>query len=103
MGDDQLSESFRTQLVRDMENMRTELAETNKANKHIIDCKKENGCYNGYCCKPCNGASVIFFWVAGEEWCYSTRGRSQDYNYVRCNDDADCDPNWHCAGPCAIA
>lgn len=68
----------------------------------VIDCKKEKGCYKGKCCKPCVGASAIFWWLKGDEWCYSTRSYSQSYQYVYCYFDDVCDPNWHCAGPCTI-
>lgn len=54
------------------------------------------GCYKSYCWASCTA-------VFGQgEWCYTTKGSTADYNYVKCNDDDDCQANWHCAGPCAL-
>ncbi|PPQ95594.1 hypothetical protein CVT26_008622 [Gymnopilus dilepis] len=56
------------------------------------------GCYNGWCWASCVTGVPL---VEGHEWCYTTRGYSQDYNYIRCSHNEDCDVNWKCAGPCA--
>lgn len=55
------------------------------------------GCHKGYCWAYCHA-------VLGNEreWCYTTRGSSQDYNYVGCSRDSDCDGCWKCAGACSI-
>lgn len=63
-----------------------------------VDCRKDAGCTRGYCCSPCTSG---WPWAQGSEWCYTTEGRSQDYNYVKCTHDDECDPMWKCAGPCA--
>ena len=51
------------------------------------------GCYNGKCWSYCS---------FGSNWCYTTKGHTQDYNYVYCGKDRECMPDWHCAGPCTI-
>lgn len=55
------------------------------------------GCHKGYCWAYCHA-------VLGHnrEWCYTTRGSSQDYNYVGCSSDADCGGCWKCAASCAV-
>lgn len=55
------------------------------------------GCLRGYCWSYCHGA---FPWDS--DWCWTTRGRSQDYNYVECENNFDCNGCWSCAGPCTI-
>ncbi|OAQ29354.1 hypothetical protein K457DRAFT_125842 [Linnemannia elongata AG-77] len=56
------------------------------------------GCHKGYCWAGC--ASGVPF--AFNEWCYTTRGRSQDYNYVSCSNDNECSMDWRCAGSCTV-
>ncbi|CAO3640669.1 unnamed protein product [Cunninghamella echinulata] len=58
------------------------------------------GCWKGRCWSHCAGAGTFLSGV--DEWCYTTRGSSQDYNYVYCNSNNDCDNTWHCAGPCTL-
>lgn len=58
---------------------------------------KGYGCYKGYCWSECTGAGWPFY-----EWCYTTRGSSQDYNYVKCNKNVKCKSSWNCAGSCTI-
>lgn len=55
------------------------------------------GCSKGYCWAYCHA-------VLGHEreWCYTTRGSSQNYQYVSCSRDEDCDKCWKCAGSCAV-
>ena len=57
-----------------------------------------HGCYNGYCWSECLGISNFPF--PGNDWCYTTQGRSQDFNYVECTNDEECCESWSCAGSC---
>lgn len=62
------------------------------------------GCHKGYCWSRCAGGARIFGSVARDgiyEWCYTTKGRSQDRGYVTCSKKEDCCNTWSCAGPCA--
>lgn len=67
---------------------------------------KGGGCYKSsdgkkYCWAYCSTGLVRGI---ADEWCYTTQsGRSQDYNYVECSEDSQCDYNWSCAGPCTMA
>lgn len=54
------------------------------------------GCRKERCWSSCS--ATIF----PNEWCYTTKGRSQDYNYVKCEYTGDCEYYWKCAGPCSI-
>ena len=63
------------------------------------------GCHKGYCWTKCIGGELTPFFgrlVAGTEWCWTTKGPSQDFQYVRCNNDDDCCQYWHCASSCTI-
>ncbi|KAG2218677.1 hypothetical protein INT45_013343 [Circinella minor] len=60
----------------------------------------KHGCYNGYCWSECQGAGTAL--AGANEWCYTTEGRSQDFNYVKCTNDEECCPSWHCAGSCTV-
>ncbi|KAG2218768.1 hypothetical protein INT45_012988 [Circinella minor] len=62
-----------------------------------------HGCYDGYCWSECLGFGHVANVVALNEWCYTTKGRSQDFNYVRCTTDEECCPSWSCAGACAAS
>jgi len=85
----------------------------------IIHTKEVNvgyGCTkDGYCWSYCAGAA----WFAhglpllvraleepatkfAGEWCYTSPGKSQSYQYQKCKHFAQCDPNWSCAGPCTL-
>ncbi|KAI9241275.1 MAG: hypothetical protein BYD32DRAFT_77782 [Podila humilis] len=55
------------------------------------------GCHKGYCWAGCVAVSPF-----GGEWCYTTKGYSQDYQYVKCSSADECNSNWKCAGPCAL-
>ncbi|KAH7033829.1 hypothetical protein BKA57DRAFT_510561 [Linnemannia elongata] len=44
------------------------------------------GCFKGYCWATCDMG-----------WCYTTMGKSQDGNYVECEEDGECDKRWNCA------
>lgn len=57
------------------------------------------GCKNDKCWSRCVGFAAIFPYIY--EWCYTTKGRSQDYNYIKCSSESDCDPCWKCGGPCS--
>lgn len=63
----------------------------------ISRCRKF-GCHNGYCWSYCTAA------LEGKdnEWCYTTKGKSQDRDYVSCSQDSECNGCWKCAGPCAL-
>ncbi|KAG4074549.1 hypothetical protein HA402_005614 [Bradysia odoriphaga] len=54
------------------------------------------GCAHGYCWASCE---AVF--IQGE-WCWTTKGALWDRNYVKCDYDFECNPNWHCAGACAL-
>merc|ERR1712079_657175 len=57
--------------------------------------QKSYGCWKGYCWTYCSNG----FACGGTcPWCYTTKGYSQDFNYVSCNNDNECNPNWNCAG-----
>lgn len=62
--------------------------ETNRTRR--ASCSK-GGCHKGYCYAYCDLG-----------WCYTTRGSTQSYVYVRCNHDNQCDDCWSCGGPCAL-
>lgn len=54
----------------------------------------QGGCYKGYCWA---GTSQTVF----SGWCYTTsEGVSRNCKYVQCTQDAECSPDWKCAGPC---
>lgn len=55
-----------------------------------LKCSEEAGCHKGYCWAWC-GVSL-----SGGEWCYTTKTKSQSYEYVECKQDSDCDPCWKC-------
>lgn len=62
------------------------------------------GCHRGYCWSRCAGFARTFGTAARDafkEWCWTTKGRSQDYNYVTCSKKEDCCGTWSCAGTCA--
>lgn len=58
-------------------------------------CSAKNECR---CWAYCYGALS----AKNTEWCYTTKGRSQDYNYVQCSGPQDCNGCWSCAGPCTV-
>lgn len=60
------------------------------------DCSHKGGCYRGYCWAGCT--SIV---GSDLEWCYTTRGSSQDRGYIKCSEDTECSKCWKCAGPCA--
>lgn len=53
------------------------------------------GCYEKYCWSWCNVKGT-------ESWCYTTKGRKLDMDFVRCKSKSDCDENWQCADGCRI-
>lgn len=53
----------------------------------------QSGCYKGYCWSWCGDQS-------SGSWCYTTRGRKNDENWVGCGSPADCNENWQCASTC---
>lgn len=57
-------------------------------------CGKIGGCHKGYCWASCDATAF------NNEWCYTTRGYSQDFKYVGCASDYECDKCWKCAGSC---
>lgn len=59
-------------------------------------CSEVAGCYKGYCWAYC-GLSL-----GSGDWCYTTKTYSQSYEYIRCDDDSQCDKCWKCAGPCSL-
>ncbi|KAJ8652040.1 hypothetical protein O0I10_012349 [Lichtheimia ornata] len=60
------------------------------------------GCHKGSCWSRCAGAGrAAKSYLNLYEWCYTTKGSSQDYNYVSCEKNEDCCSTWSCAGPCA--
>lgn len=66
-------------------------------------CVKDNeyGCHKGYCWSYCSGAGTLLFGMT-KEWCYTTKGRSQDRQYIKCTSNDECDACWRCAGPCSL-
>lgn len=58
------------------------------------ECGHEGGCYKGYCWSSCDATAF------NNEWCYTTKGYSQDFKYVECGSDSDCSLCWKCAGSC---
>ncbi|CAO3640665.1 unnamed protein product [Cunninghamella echinulata] len=57
-------------------------------------------CWEGRCWTYCTAVGHVI--PGAEEWCYTTKSSSQDYNYVDCNADSECQRNWSCAGPCTV-
>lgn len=77
---------------------------TDQWSANIAACT-ESGCscgYNNkcYCWARCLGALGTD--ARGKEWCWTTKGRSQDYNYVECAGPSDCNGCWKCAGACTL-
>lgn len=62
-----------------------------------VNAKLVHGCHKGYCWAYCNATGLGL-----KEWCYTTKGSSQDYNYVKCTKLSECAPHWKCAGPCTV-
>lgn len=62
------------------------------------------GCHKGYCWARCIGAlgGTATPKDSHQEWCYTTKGYSQDFQYVGCQQDSDCDGCWKCAGSCTL-
>lgn len=60
------------------------------------------GCHKGYCWTKCDGAGNVWTAFHGLEWCWTTKGGSQDFQYVTCNSNADCDRIWNCASSCTV-
>lgn len=71
---------------------------TRVARQLYHQCNEKWGCHNGYCWAGCQAIAAI----SQKEWCYTTRGHSQDYQYVTCQGMGDCDACWNCAGPCTL-
>lgn len=65
----------------------------------FLYCSERGGCYNGKCWAGCR---AIVGDHDGGEWCYTTQGNSQDYQYIPCSIDFECHKCWKCAGPCAV-
>lgn len=59
------------------------------------------GCHKGYCWSYCTAAGTVLFGIKNE-WCYTTKGSTQDRNYIKCSSSSDCDACWKCGGPCAL-
>lgn len=76
------------------EEYNTEYNPNNEITK--LGAKQFFGCKNGLCWTTCIGA--IPWW--GMERCYSTRGHSQSYDFVKCTSDSQCKEGWLCGGPC---
>lgn len=92
----------------------TELAELGREKRE--SCGWKYGCHKGYCWSNCKGGFGVLGKVNnksnslnlnrsnnsahltlllvydgdGPEWCYTTRGRSQDFQYVRCTKNSQC-------------
>merc|ERR1712079_509247 len=64
-----------------------------------VSANEEYGCWKGYCWARCENGFACYS-GQGCPWCYTTKGYSQDFNYVSCNYDGDCDRDWRCAGSC---
>lgn len=62
-------------------------------------CVERWGCHKGYCWAGCE---AILAFVPKAEWCYTTKGSSQDFKYVPCYGDGDCGQCWDCAGSCTV-
>lgn len=60
------------------------------------ECGYQGGCHKGFCWSFCDATAI------NGEWCYTTKGRSQDFNYVECSRDDECNRCWKCAGSCTI-
>lgn len=76
--------------------------ETGNSNLTRVDraakgCNDRGGCYNGKCWAGCD--AVLF---GDKEWCYTTKGNSQDYQYIGCSRDHECSKCWKCAGACSV-
>lgn len=54
----------------------------------------DHGCHKGYCWSNCEGV------VSGNEWCYTTKGYTQDKQYVKCSSNGECKADWRCGGFC---
>lgn len=58
-------------------------------------------------CKLLDQQSFGFCWSScsdeedGDGWCYTTKTRSLDYQFVKCSSDEDCTQNWSCALQCS--
>lgn len=54
------------------------------------------GCSNNNCWVSCAAvASTV-------TWCYTTKGKPLDNQFVKCNIDEECSPFWHCGGNCSV-
>lgn len=54
------------------------------------------GCHEGSCWAGC-----LVLLRGSPSWCYTTsEGVSQNYKYVTCTEDSECNKDWKCAGPC---
>ncbi|KAJ6644239.1 Allergen Tha p 2 [Pseudolycoriella hygida] len=58
------------------------------------------GCFKGKCWSKCSTTFVSI--ISEYEWCYSTKGNSQDFQYVACETYNTCNPKWKCAGSCTV-
>lgn len=61
----------------------------------------KSGCHKGYCWVQCYAAGWVVF-KSENDWCYSTKGSSQDYKYVKCKSATECRSDWNCAGACTV-
>lgn len=59
-------------------------------------CSTTASCYNGQCWAYCSDS------LSSGSWCYTTRGKSQNGQYVSCTRDSQCNPCWNCAGSCGV-
>lgn len=62
--------------------------------------RETHGCHKGYCWSYCS--SLGFDHGYSDEWCYTTEGSSQSYNYVKCDYNTQCLEDWKCGGPCTL-
>lgn len=60
------------------------------------ECGHNNKCY---CWARCSG---VLGGRKPKEWCWTTKGSSQDRNYVECSGPGDCDGCWKCAASCSL-
>jgi len=53
-------------------------------------------------CNSCAFVKVSFFRFLFSEWCYTTKRSTQEYAYVKCDEDSNCCPCLKCAASCTI-
>lgn len=67
------------------------------ASTTYCEAREYYGCHKGYFWAR---APVLQLHLIGATRCYTTKGKTQDRNYIQCKNSLECDADWSCAGPC---